>query len=154
MNILLLEDDHLQAEQVESDLRGEFPRSQLTIELIKTEYEFRNRLKTILLRQPDVIILDIMVRWHNPVRNIPNPPEEVIREKHFRAGLRCLRLLAEIAPAIPVILYSVLDIDDLEPELQLVNMLTPPIVLTKEPDSDQLIHEIRKIIAARAKQTS
>src|SRR5580700_8254064 len=121
MNLLLLEDDHFQAEQIESDLRAGLSHTPLTIELIKTEYDFRERLKTIVQRRPDVIILDVMVRWHNPARSIPPRPEDVIREKHFRAGLRCLRLLAETAPAIPVVLYSVLDIDDLEQELQLNN---------------------------------
>src|SRR5207249_2521937 len=116
MHILLLENDDLQVEQIEEDIKARFGLD-VTVERIATEYEFRQWLNSVGLSNPDIAILDVMVPWTDPAPVIPERPGEVLEQGHYRAGLRCANLLAQKAPRIPIILYTVLETSDLAREL-------------------------------------
>src|SRR5438132_1486521 len=103
MRLLLLENDHLQAEQIEKDIKDRFGLD-VTVERITTEYDFRQWLDAVDRSHPDLAILDVMVPWADPSPKIPPRPQEVVEQGHYRAGLRCANLLAQKAPQIPGIL--------------------------------------------------
>src|SRR5947207_198508 len=124
MHILLLENDDLQVEQIEADIKARFGPD-VTVERIATEYDFRQWLNAADQSMPDIAILDVMVSWTDPAPEIPEPPREVSEQGHYRAGLRCANLLAKKAPQIPIILYTVLEKNDLARELRSL----PPHVL-------------------------
>lgn len=122
MKILLVEDDHVQAEEVRKHLHEEFHGPKIT--LLKTEKQFRDQFETIAGNPPDVICLDVMMRWTDPSPdlNIEQIPPNVRDEKGGRwrrAGVRCAKLLYEDVRTrdIPVILYTILEEEDLEGEL-------------------------------------
>jgi len=149
MKVLVVEDDYLQADWIQRNLERALPG--ITIYYINTELEFRSRLDYIAGATPDVIVMDIMLRWANPDPNLQLPPEEVKEGGFYRAGLRCQKLLAndERTKDIPVIFYTVLEPYDLESELQ---QLSGNITyLRKESDLTSLIYRIRDL-TQRGKQ--
>lgn len=144
MNILIVEDDYLQAEWFQKELKKEFPRA--NIDIIKTEYKFRSCMEEIAKKPPDVIVMDIMLRWADPSPDMPQPPDDVKNEGFYRAGLRCQKLLAESEKTriIPVILYTVLERNDLKENLQ--KLPSHVIHLPKESSLTPLVREIRRLI--------
>ena len=114
MKVLLVEDDPLQAEAILEQLEESFPESRVLH--ISTECEFRERIDEITDFAPEAAIVDMMLRWADPRPDVNQAvPEEVRREKHYRAGLRCQRLLSEkLGPKSPrVIIYTVLEKTDI-----------------------------------------
>ncbi len=138
MYVLVVEDDKAQYEFIEDVLRNTKPVSR--VERFSTEREFYERFEELAADRPDVILMDIMLRWDNPARDMKEPPEEVAREGFYRAGLRCERMLAgdERTSGIRVIIYSVLEPEDL-PEREGVKFLP------KNFDSKELARELRNI---------
>lgn len=62
-----------------------------------------------------------MIRWTDPSPNMEKPPQEILDEGFYRAGIRCIKELNnkyEGTKNIPVIIYSVLDYDDLEKDIK------------------------------------
>jgi len=142
MSILLVEDDYLQADAVLPVLRKEFP--DIRVDIIKTEQEFRQRLEEILAAPPDLVIMDVMIRWTKPSPKFDPPPSDVTEGGRFRAGLRCERLLAERNPEIPVILYSVLGTDDFRKD-ELPNR--PGVLfLSKIPDPGPFVRAVGQLL--------
>jgi len=143
MKILLVEDDYLQTDWVYSDLIREFPDAE--IEKLSTESEFYSRLDGIAGASPDVILMDIMMRWAHPSPNIPPAPEEVKKDGFYRAGLRCIRLLSKSARTsrIPVILYTMLERADLEEPLR--KLPANVTYMQKESDLTPLFQRIRAV---------
>ena len=148
MKILLLEDDHFQAEQIRGALAEAFP--DVIIDQVDSELGFYDCIKRIEdshAETPDIIILDVMVRLTHPSVDMVAAPEEVIREKHYRAGLRCQRFLASrrATKRIKVILYTVLESDDIASEIKLL----PPNVtyLRKEKNYEPFIRKVRRLIS-------
>jgi CheY-like chemotaxis protein len=113
-SIVVVEDDYLQRDWISSLLQREFPR--MNPELVRSESEFRQRLDHWRTDPPAVFVIDVMLCWAQPSRNIPDPPEEVIQDGFYTAGLRCQALLGanERLRNIPVLLYTILDRGDLE----------------------------------------
>jgi CheY-like chemotaxis protein len=142
MYIIHVEDDHLQADWLHSNLITVFPN--VKIEHIRTELDFYKRLDS-LEQLPDVFIIDVMLRWTDPGIDMQPPPDDVKVEGFYRAGLRCERKIAahETARYVPVILYSALERNDLEPELKTVPENV--IYLTKESTLENLFQEIRNL---------
>lgn len=140
MSILVVEDDDIQADLILPNLKRAFRQD--TIDLIRTEYEFRDHLDKIRKNPPDVIVIDIMLRWTDPSEDMPPRPEEVRREGPNRAGFRCKKILAEEEGTkhIPVILYTVLADGDIEHELA-----SGDVYLNKDDDFSPLIQLIREI---------
>ncbi len=144
MRILSVEDDPIQAQWICETIEAEF--ADATVECIATEQEFYAKLDAIASHPPDLILLDVMLRWTNPAPNIEPPPSEVREGGFFRAGLRCERLLAarESTRRVPVILYTVLDRSDLE---ETVGASVAQVsFLRKEADPQPLVAAVRAAI--------
>jgi CheY-like chemotaxis protein len=114
MYILIVEDDEPQFNLVKSGLERIRSFSKDRIERIATELDFQNKFDEIATNKPDVIIMDVMLRWTDPVRNMLPAPGDM-----DRAGIRCEKMLAnnDKTRDIPVILYTVLSRDDLKDDL-------------------------------------
>ena len=143
MRILVVEDDHLQREWIRQKLQEEFNAQ---IDMISTEGDFRSRLEEIAKNPPDVIIMDIMLRWTDPRPDMQPQPDDVKREGFFRAGLRCQRLLAldERTKNIPVILYTVLTNNDVGDETK--KLRRNVIHVSKDSDIRPLFKRIREFL--------
>lgn len=148
MKIILVEDDHLQADEIQDALEEVF--SDLEIKRVESEYDFYNLVDEFEETPPDIIIMDVMVRWAYPSPAMPEAPEDVITGQHYRAGFRCLKRLAERkkARSINVILYTVLEPVDIENDVQAL----PPNVtyLVKESSYNSIIRKVRSFTANRS----
>src|SRR6266850_8480467 len=109
MRILIVEDDYLQAEWIYGSLEQALPDAQF--DRVSTESEFRSRFDEIANKGPDVVVMDVMLRWADPIPGLDLPPIDVQKEGFYRAGLRCERILArdDRTSQVPVILYTVLE---------------------------------------------
>jgi len=149
MKILVVEDDHLQADWICQNLEGEFVGAE--IQRISTELEFRSRLidGDLGKEPPDVIIMDVMLRWADPSPDLQPPPDDVRDEGFYNAGLRCEKLLDqdETTRHIPVILYTVLERSDLSKQLR--GMRRNVQYLPKESDPKPLSQLIRTMTRKR-----
>jgi CheY-like chemotaxis protein len=147
MKLLIVEDDHLQAEWISEKLSEAISDAEITC--IRTESDFRRRFEEIANCAPEVVLMDVMLRWADVSLDIPEPPEDVIKEKFYRAGLRCQRLLAEHerTALIPIIFYTVLERTDLRNDL--ANLPTHVQYLAKHSDIAPLIQKIEEITASR-----
>ena len=142
MHIILVEDDYLQADFIQAAITKEFP--DVKLEKIRTEREFYSRLTDIADAPPDVIIMDVMLRWTDPEPEMVPAPPEVRAGKFYRAGLRCVDKLAQNPKTrdLSLILYTVLGTDDLEGEyVACKNILHLP----KDSTTLPLIQEIRAL---------
>lgn len=112
--IVIVEDDHLQEGPLEEYLTGAVKDAD--IETIYTELEFRKRLPALRERVPDLVVMDVMLRWTFPSPHALPPPQDVAAGGYYRAGLRCARLLADDPQlsGVPVVLYTILERSDLE----------------------------------------
>jgi CheY-like chemotaxis protein len=142
MYIVHVEDDPLQAGFIRTALEKEFPG--VRVERISTELDFYRRLES-LDKMPDVFIVDVMLRWTDPGIEMQPPPQEVERGGFYQAGIRCGRKIAahETARHVPIIFYSMLERSDLEQELK--GALVNATYLSKEPNLEELIQEIRTL---------
>lgn len=141
MEILLVEDDHLQADALRVSLARAFPGS--LIRRIATESDFRSWLDRRKLVLPDVIVIDMMLRWADPGPEIPEAPVEVKANGRYRAGERCRALLRSRPETerIPVILHTVLERSDV------TDLPEDVVLVTKESDPSQLIDQIHHLIS-------
>jgi DNA-binding NarL/FixJ family response regulator len=140
LRILLLEDDHMQREDIRQALVKELGAQ---VEIKTTESEFRRNFEVIAANPPDVAVLDVMVRWATPSHDMPAAPDEVTRNPE-KAGLRCARLLREAAStkAVKIILYSVLPKEEIGED-----DLPGTAYLVKESDWQNLVDEVKKLSA-------
>jgi DNA-binding NarL/FixJ family response regulator len=140
LRVLLLEDDHMQREDIRQALIQELGAQ---VETKTTESECRNDFDVIAANPPDVAVLDVMVRWAGPSRNMPVAPDEVTRNPE-QAGLRCARLLREATStkAVKIILYSVLPKEEIGED-----ELPGTAYLVKEPDWQNLLDAVKEVSA-------
>jgi CheY-like chemotaxis protein len=119
MYILLVEDDPLQAALISEFLLHASAFPEAAVDRISTESGFRARFNDLAINNPDVVIMDIMLRWADPSPDFELPPDDIAEEGFYRAGLRCERMLSEDSRTnkIPVILYTILSNGDLTEEL-------------------------------------
>ena len=143
MKILIVEDDYLQAEWIYEKLKEAIPEA--TFLRVNTELEFRSRFDEIANTQPDIAVMDVMLRWTDPSPDLTLPPVEIQKEGFYRAGLRLERLLAgdERTANVPVILYTVLERADLNHELS--NLPARVQHLPKQSELTPLIQKIREL---------
>jgi CheY-like chemotaxis protein len=142
MRILIVEDDYIQANALRDALKREIP--ELKVDRIATESQFRAALPGLARDKPDVILMDVMLRWSDPAPQRPEPPEDVLQEGSRRSGLRCQRRLADNPETrdIPVILYTVLESSDLQLELE--DLRGNCVYLPKDSSVAPLVDEIRR----------
>jgi DNA-binding NarL/FixJ family response regulator len=138
---VVVEDDHLQEGPLADTLLVAFDGAE--VQTIRTEEEFRSTLPAMREDAPDLVVMDVMLRWADPQPNYPQPPDDVAAGGYYRAGLRCSRLLHEDRALrhVPVILYTILEQTDLERDGQEL----PPnaTYVGKNADLDVLMRHIR-----------
>ncbi len=104
MTVLILEDDAVQAgalaERIIRDLDAK-------VDAIATELEFWRRIRTEEGISADVAVVDMMLRWTDPSPDMEMPPDDIIREGFFTAGLRCCRELRK--RNIRCVIFTALD---------------------------------------------
>jgi DNA-binding NarL/FixJ family response regulator len=146
LHILIVEDDHLQEGPFEEQLRDAFPDAD--IETVPTEKEFRQRLPGYRTRPPDVVIMDVMLRWDFPTRNAEAPPADVVDGGYHWAGLRCAGLMAADAKLkrTPVVFCTIVERTDLERD----GRVLPPNsrYVRKSSDLDVLTRTVRDVSRA------
>ncbi len=151
MKILIVEDDYLQHQFLKVKFQSEF--KDCTIDVIETESDFLNKLSIIESNPPDIILMDIMLRWQNPSQAmLKEIPQNAL--DHYRSGFRCQQILTqrESTKNIPIILYTVLNKEDLEFELR--NLSNRVIHMMKETEIASLFNQIRKMIREKPDQNS
>ncbi len=141
MRILIVEDDHLQLTDLRDALRSHYPQAEL-IE-IRTEQEFRGQIDEIAKNRPDIVILDLMIRW------IRRGKAEAGKrgESPQTAGFRCARLLAERGVRVPIIFLTMLDKKDFESEIP---QREGVVIVPKETSFDRVLGQIDKLIGVDA----
>ena len=144
MKILIVEDDGIQATWALRSISGEL--AGVEVKTISTEYAFRCEFESIAADCPQIVIMDVMLRWTDPQPNMATPPAEVIREGPFRAGLRCARMLTQDrrTRGCFILLYSVLDRNDITGDLR--GMGRNVLFLQKGIDSDALSRTVRFLL--------
>ena len=83
LRVLLVEDDHIQRDNARHAIERVI---EAEVETISTEWEFQRDFEAIAANPPDIVVLDIMLRWTNPAAEMPLPPAEVTSSSE--AGLR------------------------------------------------------------------
>jgi CheY-like chemotaxis protein len=138
LNILLVEDDHIQRDDIRSAIEQEM---QGTVTMLSCEWDFLRKFEEIAANPPDLAVLDVMLRWQTPSRNPDPEPAGNPRES---AGLRCATRLRsdERTQGVKVILYSVF------PRESLAGLAVPDGVVwvVKEPDCENLMEAIRQAL--------
>src|SRR3989338_7041877 len=123
MKVVLLEGDDLWAETAEKDLA----RRKFEVDVLSSEYEFRQRLPIWRENPPNAFVLGTWVRWTHIALEMPTPTQDVIDEGYYvTAGLRMNRYLSQETTLkdIPVVLWGLdCDIRYLQRE-NLVNLPT------------------------------
>ncbi len=150
LRIWLLEDDEPQADVIIARLTDAYGSAGLALTYLRTEAEFVSQLDQSGAA-PDVFIIDMLVRWTDPAPEaemVPTP-DEVQRDGYYRAGLRCIRRLRakKETERSPVVLYTVLDRADLEPEG--IDAMPNVSILGKEGDLDALVTAIDRVTKHR-----
>jgi CheY-like chemotaxis protein len=88
MKVVVVEDDYLQAGMIRDALTSQY--SDIELIDLANEMAFINALPELERDAPDLIILDIMIPWHDPLTRVVAPPQQVDREP-LRGGIRLLR---------------------------------------------------------------
>jgi CheY-like chemotaxis protein len=147
MRVLIVEDDYLQAQWLADKIAEQF--SHVNISFISTEFELRKRFGSLRTEPPDIILLDVMLRWTDPSPEMEPAPPEVREGGYFRAGLRCEQLISQAfeTQEIPVILYTVLEEKDLT-QLEITTLGARTYYLAKNSDPEELLSLIKKITHA------
>lgn len=147
MKVLLVEDDHLQAACIRSTLEKHFTVPEIV--LLSTVRDFHNALPTIAALPPDIIILDVLLRYDTPegaVRLVRDESDAAARDYFYRSGLECLEaiLTTPATAATPTILYSVLSRE----EIWNASSQLPPHIrcLEKGADDARLVRQIRSML--------
>lgn len=133
--ILSVEDDPLSGEWIRQTIAAKFPDAQL--KQMSTEYEFVSKFEEIASNPPDVVLMDVMLRWTDPAPDMPPRPDDVREGGIGEAGLRCQqRFQADLrTKAVPVILYTVLQKESLRLPANVVHV-------QKDADPTELIQTI------------
>ncbi len=144
LKLLLVEDDPIQAEMLISEFEDEF--RDVEIKRIVTEKQFRDEITNIESFAPDLIILDVMIRWANHAQDITVSPEPIEAEGMYRAGFRCLKLISDSKRLYdtPVILHSILQKGDLREELD--GLPKHIVVSSKGAPREELFMFVRSVL--------
>jgi DNA-binding NarL/FixJ family response regulator len=142
--IVVVEDDFLQEGPLAEYLAATFPTAR--IDTITTESTFRERIPGFRDVKPDVVILDLMLRWEVPSPTMTPQPPDVAEGGYLRAGLRCAELLAndDFLSTVPVIVYTILERGDLESSRDALRDVDA--YLRKSADLEMLARKIRDLV--------
>lgn len=147
VRVIIVEDDHLQAEAFASAVRRAFRLAEIIT--IHTESEFRTRFESLRANPPSLFVLDVILRWSNPSEELGNPPEEATVDGIYRGGMRCLRMILATPEIqdVPVIVYSVVAHEAIE-ERRVV-LPAHVVVLDKSSNDNLLVRAVRSLITAQ-----
>jgi CheY-like chemotaxis protein len=144
MHVVIVEDDHLQTAPLTEHLNAAF--APVTVEALASEEDFRTALPRFAQRPPDLVVMDVMLRWNFPRPNRPKPPADVVEGGYYRAGLRCVKLMLadEALRSVPVVLHTILEVGDLERDGETL----PPntTYVGKTSDLDVLVRHIKGLL--------
>src|SRR5262249_54361166 len=143
--IVLVEDNPDWLELATSELQKEWPACE--VDSVTTESQFMERFKSWERDPPDVFIMDIMIPWADPARDMPKPPNEVQEHGFARAGLRChSRLTAnERLQKVPVVFWTIVELTDLRREAGVTRSM---ICVRKEEHLAGLLRRVREVLPA------
>jgi CheY-like chemotaxis protein len=146
--LVVVEDDHLQEGPLEEQLQDAFPTAR--IDTVSTEKEFRERLTDFRNEPPDVVVLDVMLRWAFPSPDASPPPADVVEGGYYRAGMRCEELMRKDSKLcdVPVIFYTILERSDLERDDSISDNTR---YVRKSSDLEVLTRVVRKASRTTAK---
>jgi CheY-like chemotaxis protein len=141
--IVVVEDDHLQEGPLVDQLEDAFPGGR--IESVSTEREFRERLTHLHRDPPDLVVMDVMLRWAYPSRDVTEPSDY---EGFYRAGLRCAEAMGSDSRLrrVPIILYTILERGDLERDGSRIS--ANAIYLRKSTDLTMLLRKVQELVDA------
>ena len=144
LKVLIVEDDHLYAHHLKLLFEDVF--REVEIFLITSEKQFREDFKAIEDFTPDLVILDVMLRWMTPPLNMSSIPRDGSATGFYRAGFRCLKLLiqSQVLKDTPVIIHSVLEKDEFQEELG--NLPMNVFASDKHQLNDSLIKYVRSVL--------
>jgi DNA-binding NarL/FixJ family response regulator len=145
-NLVLLEDDPVQSELLVEELTAEFPEA--SIMLITSESEFQSRIDEFTNSPPDVFILDVMVRWTKPSPNLDSNSENRKSNGYYRAGIDCAKLLRTSGINTPIILYTILENNDIRADIKSLedSQIKDVRYVRKESDPFDLMKRIRSVV--------
>jgi DNA-binding NarL/FixJ family response regulator len=142
MLVYLFEDDKGTIESICELLEKEIPRVRL--ERFRTEEAFRSYLDGAGDECPDVAIIDVMVPWTRPSRNMVKPPDDVKEGTWFRAGLRSAKILRDRSASLPIVLYTILDERDLTEYITKLGANT--YYVSKNHDESRLVRRVMELL--------
>lgn len=143
LNCVLVEDDYSQSKWITAKIAEAFPESETT--LLETELEFEESVSGLVLRPPNIFILDVVLKWTTPSVEMKPRPEQVRTEGRRRAGFRCFERIQgfELLKNIPVIFYSILGVNDLYGDLPALKGTF--VHLEKDSNAGELIGAIQRL---------
>lgn len=136
--IILVEDDPLQRELLESELASEFPHLQIIP--VTTESEFVERLQELAALKPELLVIDAMLLWAYPGTNAPKPPADY--QGFARAGLRCMRLWRSTGSTAKILIHTVIPEADIKPDVQDLNGCFDYVA--KDDEGEALVESIKQ----------
>ncbi len=139
LRFLVLDDNWTHAELMTMWLQREFPNAVITV--IETAKQFMRNLNNVEKDPPDVFILDMMVRYTDV--GDPDPVTNGSEEDFFQAGARCYDELKSKGLANRVIIYSVIEAENLR-AANLSELIS--IFVQKGEDKSALLDAIRRIV--------
>ena len=135
MRIIVVEDDNIEADSLVNGLKEKLNAD---VSVIHTEREFVGTLGSIAEHPPDLIVLDVMLRWTDPTPDlkIEDIPADVLRDGFYSAGVRCVKRLEadNRTKGIPVVFYTTLERNEFG---------LPITHITKGEEIDSLAQAIR-----------
>ena len=112
--IVLVEDDDEQRAFIKLRLKEAFPRA--AIQQIVSEEQFLRLARVGTFDRSNAVVMDLMLRWTTQ-ENYVEMPEEIEREKYYKAGIRCVRALRQRGGYVPCILYTLVEHQDVASDL-------------------------------------
>ena len=140
--ILIVEDDP----HYVNDLRDSLDEFASDIAVISTEAAFRAAYEAIASNPPELIVMDIMLRWTDPSEQMSSPSNK--SDSFHRAGLRCLKMLRDDPRTqnVQVILYSVLEESDVARDMRAMGLTARHVVKSMHTD---IVKQIKNILGIR-----
>ncbi|MEQ1830452.1 MAG: hypothetical protein ABL921_31125 [Pirellula sp.] len=103
-HIVLVEDDHSQSEDFQTELQNTL--GPVRIDVISCEAEFLDAYSGCPEEIPDLFVIDLMLEWNQlSARSTRAQPKPAPNQDE--AGLRCLAAVRNYAPNAPVIIWTV-----------------------------------------------
>lgn len=135
--ILVIEDDLIQAEELMKWLKA----AGYSTRHIATELDFVKCLGELSAQQYRAAVVDMMLRWTDPSPHMERPPEHVVLEGSYKAGLRCCRKLKN--RGIRSVIFTALDanrVESVQDEFK---------VVTKSRGYSALLDELKQLLPVR-----